>query len=115
MIALVHGTCFACQVLYFTKIEADDSPEPRCRTCSRTLSYLEPHLGLHVTWYAGEPMRPLHTMILTAMAVRGTTMLAAYELPPLPPPTRGLTCYAPLSPPVSGRGCHVAERRWFLS
>ena len=95
----------------FVKIEADDSPEePHCRTCGRTLSYLEPHLGLHVTWYAGEPMRPLHTMILTAMAVRGTTMLAAYELPPLPPPTRGLTCYAPLSPPVLRPGMSTSSR-----
>jgi hypothetical protein len=90
MIALVHGLCFACQVLYFARIDAADTPEPRCPSCGRPLSYLEPQLGLHVLWYAGEPMRPLHTLILSVMRGQGRAVIAARDVPPLSPPAQGV-------------------------
>jgi hypothetical protein len=90
MIALVFGTCLNCYVLYFARIDAPTSPEPRCPTCQVPLSYIGPHRGLHITWKAGEPLSPLHTMILTVMALRQRAIIRDDELPPVvPPPPEG--------------------------
>jgi hypothetical protein len=85
MIAIVHGTCLHCYVLYFANIEDRHSPEPLCTTCQGPLSSLAPHRGLHITWETGTSLRPLHTMILTVMAVQGRDIIRDEELPPLPP------------------------------
>ena len=89
MIAIVYGTCLNCYMLYFARIDDPSSPEPRCPTCQLPLSYIGPHRGLHISWKAGEVLSPLHTMILTVMALTQRAIISDEELPPVAPPAQG--------------------------
>ena len=90
MIALVHGTCFACEERSFARIDAARSLKPRYPGCGQPLDSLAPHLGRHVAWLIGEPLRPLHPLVLADMAVQHRSIMRASALPPMPPPTAGV-------------------------